>query len=156
MSFLGKSEAARPQWLKFPLGLLALILVVAAAKTSGRLASEALSKEADQPLSKEQISTVLKKIQAGMRDQLPIRVDPQITWMDVIVVNSRISYIYSLNVAVPLDRRADFISNVLSSNRSNFCDDQGFRRVIDSGGSISWLYKEQGGEVIEAVLDTCN
>lgn len=156
MSFVGKSEAARPQWLKFPLGLLGVILVVAAVKTTGSLASEALSGNADQTLSKEQISTVLKKIQAGMRDQLPIRVDPQTTWMDVVVVNTRISYIYSLNVTVPLDRRSDFIANVLSSNKSNFCDNEGFRRAIDSGGSISWLYKEQGGEVIEAVLDTCN
>lgn len=162
MSFLDNSEKTRPSWLKLPVGLMGIALIVIAVKVTGGLASEALSKDttrnnnsAAQPLSEDQITTVLTSLQSKIRSQLPIRVDPNTTWMDAIVVNKRISYIYSLSIDVPPEDRQAFIESVISSNRDNFCNNPGFIKVIESGGSVSWLYKTKSGEVVEAVLSSC-
>ena len=82
------------------------------------------------------------------KEQLPMALDDETLWVDLIANDEGITYIYKLKTLTPESVDRNVLIEIVEENMKNMCDSKFISIVLNEDGTITFIYIDADGNNI--------
>jgi hypothetical protein len=90
----------------------------------------------------------MEKAVSANKSQLPMEIDEETVWVDLIASDEGLTYIYKLKTLTVDTIDHDVLNEIIEGNMKNNCKSKFISIILNEGGAITFIYRDAKGNNI--------
>ena len=96
----------------------------------------------------DKTKVLMEKAVSENKSQLPMEIDEETVWVDLIASDEGLTYIYKLKTLTVDTIDHDVLNEIIEENMKNNCRSKFVSIILNEGGSIAFIYRDAKGNNI--------
>ena len=92
--------------------------------------------------------TLMEKVVSISKEQLPMEIDEETVWVDLIANDEGLTYIYKFKTLTVDTIDHDVLVEIIEGNMKKNCSGNFISTILNEGGSIIFIYRDANGNNI--------
>jgi len=102
----------------------------------------------DKPNFSDKTKKMMDRAVSINKEQLPMEIDEETVWVDLIANNEGLTYIYKLKTLTIESIDLSVVIDIIDNNVTNHCNSKFISTILNEGGTITFIYLDTNGKNI--------